>query len=273
MKLRIFQVDAFTSRTFAGNPAAVVPLESWLPDATMLAIAAENNLAETAFLVRAPGEGADCAIRWFTPEVEIDLCGHATLASAYVLRRWLGWKGDALRFSSKSGILGARFLGAGAGGAMPPIQLDFPSRPPVQAAAPAGLAAALGAEPVEVLKSRDWLVLLRSEGELAQLAPDFRALKAVPAEVGIIVTAAAAPGAAHDFSSRFFAPAAGIPEDPVTGSSHSTLAPYWAARLGKARMEARQLSRRGGELGVELAGDRVLISGRCAEYLEGWIEV
>lgn len=259
MKLQIFQVDAFSSKPFAGNPAAVVPLTSWLPDETMLAIAAENNLAETAFFVK-KGDGFD--LRWFTPTVEMDLCGHATVASAYVLYKELGYTGDEISFQSKSGELrvtrdGERFV------------LDFPSRPADPTETPVGLAAALGGTPQKVLKSRDYLAVFNSEAEILELKPDFRAIS----EVGVHAVIVTAKGDNSDFVSRFFAPSVGVDEDPVTGSAHCTLIPYWAGVLGKNELYARQVSARGGELFCELAGDRVKIAGNAALYLKGEIYI
>jgi len=259
MKLQIFQVDAFTSKPFAGNPAAVVPLDSWLPDETMLAIAAENNLAETAYFVK-NGDGFD--LRWFTPEVEMDLCGHATVASAYVLYKELGYTGEQISFQSKSGELrvtrdGERFV------------LDFPSRPAEATDTPVGLAAALGGEPQQVLKSRDYLAVYNSEAEVLALKPDFRAIS----ELGVHAVIVTAKGDNSDFVSRFFAPSVGVDEDPVTGSAHCTLIPYWAGVLGKNDLYARQVSARGGELFCELNGDRVKIGGNAALYLKGEIYI
>ena len=259
MKLDIYQVDAFTSAPFHGNPAAVVPLESWLPDATMLDIAAENNLAETAFFVP---NGDGFHIRWFTPEVEIDLCGHATLASAYVLYNQFGFDGPQVRFESMSGELRVSREGSR-------LVLDFPSRPPAECDVPAGLVDALGAAPQTILKSRDYFAVYESEADILALNPDFRAIAAIDVHA-VIVTA---PGNTSDFVSRFFAPAVGIDEDPVTGSAHSTLTPYWAERLGKSTLFARQVSRRGGEVYCELAGDRVKLGGDAVLYLKGEIYV
>lgn len=259
MKYDIYQVDAFTSKPFGGNPAAVVPLDSWLPDETMQSIALENNLSETAFFVQGE-DGYD--IRWFTPTFEIDLCGHATLGSAHVLFNELGVSDDVLRFHSKSGLLTV----AREGGRM---VLDFPSRPAVPAEAPEGLFAAIGREPKEVLRSRDYMLVYESEADILAIDPDFSALGKIHTHA-VIVTA---PGETSDFVSRFFAPEAGINEDPVTGSSHCNLIPYWAERLGKAQMFARQLSSRGGEIWCELAGDRVKIAGQAVLYLKGEIYV
>lgn len=259
MKLEIYQVDAFTSKPFHGNPAAVVPLEAWLPDETMLAIAAENNLAETAFFVK---EGDGYELRWFTPEVEIDLCGHATVASGYVLYNELGYSGPEIKFRSKSGELrvsrdGERFV------------LDFPSRPAAECDIPDGLVEALGTAPTKILKSRDYLAIYKTEADILALKPDFRAI----AGLGVHAVIVTAPGNRSDFVSRFFAPAVGIDEDPVTGSAHCTLTPYWAERLGKNTLFARQVSKRGGEVHCELAGDRVKLGGDAVLYLKGEIYV
>jgi PhzF family phenazine biosynthesis protein len=261
MRLPIYQVDAFADKLFGGNPAAICPLPQWLPDATMQAIAAENNLAETAFFVR---EGGDYALRWFTPAVEVDLCGHATLASAHIVFSFLEPKRESVNFQTlKAGTLSvARHADL--------LVMDFPSRPPAPVEAPAGLLAALGGTPREVLKARDHLVVYGSAAEVLALTPDFAAL----GKVDGWATAATAPGEdGVDFVSRFFAPRQGIDEDPATGSSHCTLVPYWAKRLGKTELEARQLSRRGGALRCALRGDRVSIGGRAVLYLEGQITV
>ena len=262
MRLPIYQVDAFADKLFGGNPAAICPLPQWLPDATMQAIAAENNLAETAFFVR---EGSDYALRWFTPTVEVDLCGHATLASAHIVFSFLEPKRENVNFQTlKAGTLNvARRDDL--------LVMDFPARPPNPVEAPAGLLAAIGGKPREVLKARDHLVVYGSAAEVAALTPDFAALAKIADCWAAIVTAPGDNGV--DFVSRFFAPAKGVPEDPVTGSSHCTLVPYWAKRLGKTELNARQLSRRGGALRCALRGDRVSIGGRAALYLEGQITV
>lgn len=260
MELDIYQVDAFTSTPFHGNPAAVVPLDSWLPDNTMLDIAAENNLAETAFFVQREGGGFD--LRWFTPEIEMDLCGHATLASAFVLYDSLGFDEPQISFFTKSGELRVARDGKR-------LVMDFPSRPAVETEVPAGLAEALGGEPKLVLKSRDYLAVYDTQADVLALKPDFRAIK----ELGVHAVIVTAPGEDADFVSRFFAPSVGVDEDPVTGSAHCTLIPYWAERLGKNELFARQVSRRGGELYCELQGDRVKIGGEAVLYLEGEIFV
>ncbi len=261
MRLPIYQVDAFAETLFGGNPAAICPLPEWLPDATMQAIAAENNLAETAFFVR---EETDYALRWFTPAVEVDLCGHATLASGHVVFKFLEPGRERVNFRTlKAGVLTvARHSDM--------LMMDFPARPAVAAAAPAGLLAALGRTPREVLKARDHMVVYGSAAEVAALKPDFAAL----AKVDCWAAMATAPGEdGADFVSRFFAPRQGIEEDPATGSSHCTLVPYWANRLGKRELKARQLSRRVGTLTCALNGDRVAIGGHAVLYLEGEIEI
>ena len=264
MRIPFYHVDAFASQPFAGNPAAVCPLESWLSDATLQAIAAEHNLSETAFYV---AREADYELRWFTPEVEIDLCGHATVASAHVIfdvRRERA--GSHITFQSQSGELGInRTLKQGS----PLYALDFPARPPQPCAIPPGLIPALGATPQTVLAARDYLCVFATEDELLALAPDFTKIAALD-RFAVIVTA---PGKNCDFVSRFFAPAKGVDEDPVTGSAHCTLIPYWAERLGKSELFARQRSRRGGELWCQHRGGRVSIAGRATKYSEGIIEL
>jgi len=260
MKLPLYQLDAFSGRLFAGNPAAVCPLARWLPDATMQTIAAENNLSETAFLVP---EGADFGLRWFTPTVEVDLCGHATLASGKVVFERLRPGSAAVRFHTKSGALGVAKKGDW-------LELDFPARPAKPCDAPAVLLDALGGNPREVQKGvRDYLVVYGSEAEVLALRPEFAALATLDG-ASVIVTA---EGDEADFVSRFFAPSHGVDEDPVTGSAHCVLTPYWAERLGKRTLDARQVSKRGGVLRCELRGERVGIAGQAVFYLEGTIEV
>jgi PhzF family phenazine biosynthesis protein len=261
MRLPLYQVDAFADRLFSGNPAAVVPLAEWLPAATMQAIAAENNLSETAFFVR---EGDDYALRWFTPTVEVELCGHATLASAFVILRLLEPR-PAVRFRTlHSGMLRAAQEGEG-------LAMDFPVWRSEPCPLPADLPAALGARPLETHRcGRHLLAVFARAEDVAGLTPDFAALKRGAGE-SVIVTAPGKDGI--DFVSRYFAPAFGIDEDPVTGSAHCLLTPYWSERLGKTRLAARQISRRGGSLGCALAGDRVVLTGRCALYLEGTITI
>jgi predicted PhzF superfamily epimerase YddE/YHI9 len=259
MTIPYYQVDAFTDRVFSGNPAGVCLLEVWLPDTTLQAIARENNLSETAFVVR---RGEEFDLRWFTPTVEIDLCGHATLAPAFVIFSELAHATPEIRFHTKSGVLGAARDGE-------TIVLDFPAMHAVRSEVPAALASGLGWIPREVWKTRDYLAVFESAEEILSLQPDMAQLATLDC-LGIIVTA---PGKDCDFVSRFFAPGAGIPEDPVTGSSHSTLVPYWSVRLGRQRLHARQLSVRGGELWCEERGDRVGIGGRCALYSRAQIEL
>lgn len=259
MDLQIFQVDAFTSKPFGGNPAAIVPLAEWLPDETMQRVAMENNLSETAFFVQ---NGDVYDLRWFTPTFEIDLCGHATLASSYVIFELLGSSENVLRFQTKSGELTVERVGG-------KLVLDFPSRPAATCDAPAGLIEAIGSEPKEVLKSRDYVLVYESEADVRAIEPNFAEILKIPTHA-VIVTA---PGTDCDFVSRFFAPEVGVFEDPVTGSAHCTLIPFWAERLGKTEMFARQVSARGGELFCELRGDRVKIGGYATLYLKGEIYV
>ena len=258
MKLPIYQVDAFTSLLFAGNPAAVVFCESELPVETMLSIAAENNLAETAFVI---GRGNETEIRWFTPTVEVDLCGHATLAAAHVLFNHLDFPGNEVAFSSKSGPLYVRQKGES-------LYLDFPADSIRAVEPPEPLIIGLGLEPKELYRGRDdYLAIFENEDNIVSLLPDMVLISQVPAR-GVIVSA---PGHEADFVSRFFAPQSGIPEDPVTGSAHTTLIPYWSRRLGKDHFRAKQVSRRGGELVCKDLGERVEIGGRAVTYLSGEI--
>lgn len=260
MDLRLYQVDAFADRLFGGNPAAVCPLETWLPDEVMQKIAVENNLSETAFYVRT---GSGFHIRWFTPAVEVALCGHATLATAHVIFNHDHYPGGVIELDSKSGPLKVRREDD-------LLVLDFPAERPERVDPPAGLVAALGREPIEIwLGKSDYMAVYAAEDDVATLAPDIPALGAVPGRA-VIVTA---PGREVDFVSRFFAPRVGVPEDPVTGSAHTKLTPYWSARLGKPVLSALQLSKRGGRLRCRMAGDRVEIAGRVVPYLTGTITV
>jgi len=261
MKLPLYQVDAFTAEVFKGNPAAVCFLDAWLDDARLLAIAAENNLSETAFLV--PMEGG-FELRWFTPVTEVALCGHATLASAFVLFRRRGWAAPSIPFRTRrSGILTVvqrEDL----------IEMDFPVRPPSPQDPPKALSEALGVEPREFcVSAEDALVVVEDEAIVRNLQPDIPALLRTPYR-GTIVTA---KGKSCDFVSRFFAPRVGVAEDPVTGSAHCVLTPFWSKRLGKRNLHAQQVSRRGGELFCEDRGQRVGIAGRTVLYLEGEITV
>ena len=259
MKLTIYQVDAFAETVFKGNPAAIVPLEDWIEDSFMQQIAMENNLSETAFLVKNDG---GYHIRWFTPEYEIDLCGHATLASAYVIKNFLEphiqeihfstQKAGELKTTAKDGI----------------YTLDFPSRMPEPCETPDALLKSLGiSTAVEVLRSRDYFVVLPNEEAVQNVEPDYTLMRELDT-IGVIVTA---KGHEADVVSRCFYPGAGIPEDPVTGSAHCNIVPYWSEKLGKTKLFCRQLSPRGGDLQCELAGDRVLMSGKCVLFLQGEI--
>jgi PhzF family phenazine biosynthesis protein len=258
LKIPMYQVDAFAGHVFSGNPAAICPLETWLPDAQMQAIAAENNLAETAFFVR---NGAGYKLRWFTPAVEVDLCGHATLASAYVIMNDLTPGERSVSFETNSGTLTVTRDGD-------LYSMDFPSRKPERCGEVCPeLLPALGGKPEAVLAARDYFVVYGSEEKLRALKPDFSALMKID-RFAVIATA---PGREVDFVSRFFAPAKGVPEDPVTGSAHCSLIPYWSERLGKKQLHAYQVSPRGGELWCEDRGERVTISGKAVRFFEGTI--
>ncbi|MGH9528908.1 MAG: PhzF family phenazine biosynthesis protein [Terriglobales bacterium] len=266
MELSIFQVDAFAGNVFAGNPAAICPLEEWLEDKKLQAIAAENNLSETAFFVRESGE---YGLRWFTPQCEVDLCGHATLASAFVLLNILEPQNASIRFKTRSGILTVNRDGE-------LISMDFPSLPPWECENPPeelrqGIPVANGsAGPTAAFQSKGkYLVIYEKEEQIRTAAPNFEILKKLH-PLGVCITA---PGDRSDFVSRYFVPSFGIPEDPVTGSTHSSLVPYWAARLNKMKFHARQLSKREGDLWCELKGERVILKGKAVLYLTGKISV
>lgn len=266
MNTPIYQIDAFTNTLFQGNPAAVMPLGSWLPDDRLQAIALENHLSETAFLVPLTDGRADFHIRWFTPAVEVPLCGHATLASAWVVFNKLEWSKDTVTFQSKSGPLAVKKLDDGW------LELDFPNLAFEAQATPQPILDALPGAPAEafyVPNDTNYMVVLDSEAAVLAAQPDIRTLGTLGNQ-GLIVTAA---GETCDFVSRYFAPGAGIDEDPVTGSIHSVLVPYWAEKLGRQRLNARQLSARGGELRCELRGDRVAIAGQAAFYMEGSVHL
>jgi PhzF family phenazine biosynthesis protein len=261
MQLPLYHVDAFTDQVFHGNPAAVCPLESWLPDELMQRIAMENSLAETAFFV--PG-GDGFEIRWFTPEIEMDLCGHATLASAHVIARHLRYPLSVIKFRSQSGLLAVRVEGD-------LLTLDFPSRKPQPSRLPQVILDAFPAVPLEALKARDYLLVYEDEEIIRRMQPRQDILSQIDLGTGgVIVTA---PGREVDFVSRFFSPGASIFEDPVTGSAHCTLIPYWSERLGKQTLHAWQLSARGGRLLCQDAGERVLIAGKAVTYLAGTITI
>jgi PhzF family phenazine biosynthesis protein len=261
MRTPIFQLDAFATRVFTGNPAAVIPTDRFPADAVMQAIAAENNLAETAFLVP---DGRDYRLRWFTPAIEVPLCGHATLASAAVVMERLEPGRTEVVFHSASGPLKVNRAGVG-------YVMDFPARPFEPVSTPPGLAEALGVAPVEVYANTfNYMALVESAQTLRGLAPEMAAIARLN-RGGVIVTAVGE--GSYDFVSRYFAPAKGIPEDPVTGSAHCMLAPYWAKRLNKTAFRAFQASRRGGEVICRLLGDRVELEGTCVFYLEGAVEI
>jgi PhzF family phenazine biosynthesis protein len=260
MKLTIYQIDAFAKEVFKGNPAAICPLKEWLDADLMQKIALENNLSETAYFVKREDF---YEIRWFTPTYEIDLCGHATLASAFVIFEILQAETDKIKFiSHKSGELFVEKNGN-------VLTLDFPSRPVSPAEVPSGLIEAIGKQPKEVLKARDYFLVYENEQEILDISPDFTALLKIDAH-GFIVTA---KGDSSDFVSRFFAPEVGVFEDPVTGSAHCNLIPFWAERLGKTELFGKQISARGGELFCELRDDRVKIGGNAVLYLKGEIYV
>ena len=259
MDLSIYQIDAFSSCVFEGNPAAVCPLDEWLPDETMQSIAEENNLSETAFFV--PKDDG-FHIRWFTPASEVDLCGHATLGSAYVLFNILGYKNEAIQFDSKSGILVVTKQDDW-------LTLDFPKQPPVYCETPKEIVEAFNKEPIECMMSEDIIAVFENEIDIESANPNFEQLKKLDSR-GVIITA---KSMRYDLVARFFAPKYGIPEDPVTGSAYTQLAPYWASKLGKQKFKAKQLSSRGGELYCEILGDRVLISGKATKYMVGKITI
>ena len=260
MKIRLFQVDAFARRQFEGNPAAVCPLGAWLEDDILQAIAEENNLSETAFFVPA---GTGFELRWFTPLAEVDLCGHATLASAHVLFGELAHPEPVIRFATRSGELTVERRGD-------LLAMDFPARPPRPCAAPVALIEGLGAQPAEVLAADDYVAVFDGEAAVRALNPDMALLRELDLR-GVCVTAPAS--GEIDFVSRFFAPGVGVPEDPVTGSSHCELAPYWAARLGRNHLRARQVSGRGGDVACELQGDRVILAGAAVTFMKAEIDL
>jgi PhzF family phenazine biosynthesis protein len=259
MQLTLYQVDAFTGRIFGGNPAAVVPLSQWPADEVMQHIAAENNLSETAFFTGTQGR---YDLRWFTPVAEVDLCGHATLATAWVLYHRLHADFEQLRFQTRSGELRVARVADG-------LLMDFPSQPASRCIPPVELLQALAIEPQEVLEAEDYMVVFQNEQQVRDLKPDLLLLKKIPLR-GVVVTA---PGEEADFVSRMFGPKIGIDEDPATGSSHCSLTPYWADKFGKSKLVARQLSKRGGEMLCELDGQRVRLTGQCVEYMQATIYI
>ncbi|MDC0235053.1 PhzF family phenazine biosynthesis protein [Candidatus Marinimicrobia bacterium] len=259
MKLSLYQIDAFANKVFEGNPAAVIPLEDWLPAKTMQLIALENNLSETAFFC--PSDN-NYEIRWFTPNGEIELCGHATLASAYVLFNILNYKTEQIEFNSLSGRLTVTKVND-------LFRLDFPSQNPIKCKMPRLLTEGLGRESNNCYKNEDYLVVFETENEIANIKPDFNKLKMLDSR-GVIITA---PGLNYDFVSRAFFPKYGVLEDPVTGSAHTKLIPYWAEKFGKSKLIAKQVSKRGGELFCENDKNRVYISGHAKLYMKGEIEI
>lgn len=260
MLIPFYQVDAFTDRLFGGNPAGVCPLEEWLPEEVMQKIAMENNLSETAFYIRKDG---GYHIRWFTPKVEVNLCGHATLASAHIIFQTLGNSDGNIPFESRSGLLNVRKEGE-------LLVLDFPANKPQRTGLPEDFIHSLNITPIQCYRGKeDYLLLYKSQQEIESLLPDFKRLEKTDARA-VIVTA---PGNSVDFVSRFFAPRVGVDEDPVTGSAHTVLIPFWAEKLGKNEMKALQLSRRGGSIFCRLRDDRVDIGGKAVTYLKGEITV
>jgi len=259
MKYPFYQIDAFAEKIFEGNPAGVVPLEEWLADKTMQAIAEENNLADTAFFVK---KNNGYTIRWFTPTKEVNLCGHATLAAAFVLFNFLDYKKDIIEFDSLSGPLSVKKTDQ-------LLTLNFPSQPPEVCEAPIELIKGLGKTPTQCLKHMDYIAVFDSEDEVLNITPNHYFLEQLDLR-GVIITA---PSEKYDFVVRFFAPKYAIAEDPVTGSAYTQLTPYWSNRLGKNKLYAKQLSARGGKVYCELLGDRVLISGNAIKYMDGTIEL
>lgn len=264
MKIDIYQIDAFTSKLFGGNPAAVCPLDTWPTDEVLQNIAIENNLAETAFFVQSSKNRFH--LRWFTPEFEMDLCGHATLASAFVIVNELGNNSDEILFDTQSGPLTVKKAGDY-------FELDFPSRPPQKAELPQIIRDGLNIQPKEIWKARDYLLVYESEDDIEKIKPNIAILNQINIDPGGIIVTAKGKSENVDFVSRLFTPQATVFEDPVTGSAHCTLTPFWAERLNKTKLRALQISERGGELICQLNKDRVAIRGKVIKYLEGTIHV
>lgn len=264
MKLKIFQIDAFTDKLFGGNPAAVCPLDNWLTDDTLQNIAIENNLAETAFFVQL--EKNRFHLRWFTPEFEIDLCGHATLASAFVIFEEMKYRGDEILFDTQSGMLSVKKENEY-------YELDFPSRPPQKSDLPKIISDGLNIQPKEIWKARDYLLVYDSEDDIKSIKPNIAILNQIKIDPGGIIVTAKGKSGNVDFVSRFFTPQATVFEDPVTGSAHCTLIPFWADRLNKTKLRAIQISERRGELICQIHKDRVAIKGKAIKYSEGTIEL
>ncbi|GLS26592.1 PhzF family phenazine biosynthesis protein [Marinibactrum halimedae] len=259
MKLPIYQVDAFASKSFEGNPAAVCPLESWLSDATLQSIAEENNLSETAFFIC---EGEHYSLRWFTPEEEVDLCGHATLATAHVLFKHFDYQNDAITFSTRSGELVVTQSDSG-------YEMNFPATLPQVIEPPNTLLEAIGVSPTETLLAFDYIVVLENEEQVRKVEPNFLLMSKLDYR-GVLITA---PGESVDFVSRCFFPSLRVNEDPVTGSAHCELAPYWSQRLNKKHLIAQQLSQRTGMVGCEVRSDRVILTGSAVDYLQGTLSI
>jgi PhzF family phenazine biosynthesis protein len=259
VRLKQYQVDAFARRIFTGNPAAVCPLNAWLDDKVLQALAEENNLSETAFFVPTPG---GFHLRWFTPVAEVDLCGHATLASAHVIFEILGYPEQVIQFETRSGTLAVERRGG-------LLSMSFPSMPPKPCPPPPALIEGLGRNPVEILAAQDYIAVFETEAVIRSISPELTKLK----ELGLRGVSVTAPGSSVDFVSRFFAPKFGIPEDPVTGSVHCTLAPYWASKLGKATLTAQQVSKRGGDILCEVNGGRVVLLGSAITFMVAEIDM
>lgn len=269
--LRQYQIDAFTSSPFSGNPAAVVPLERWIPEAKMQLIAAENNLSETAFFAPNNDAQSDFDLRWFTPTVEMDLCGHATLATAHTLFRHMDWSTPTVRFATRSGVLEVERIPELPGR----YAMNFPTKNVEPVEIPVALVEALGRRPAELYRGKKLLAFFESKRDIHELRPDFARLAAIEELTNVRGVICTAPGSSHDFVSRFFAPSLGVNEDPVTGSAHCILAPFWASRLGKAKLSAHQVSSRGGEMLCEVSADasRVRLTGDAVSVIESTILV
>ncbi|MDG2073643.1 MAG: PhzF family phenazine biosynthesis protein [Polaribacter sp.] len=264
MRINIYQIDAFTDQLFGGNPAAVCPLVDWLDDEILQNIAIENNLAETAFFVQSSENRFH--LRWFTPEFEMDLCGHATLASAFVIIEELGNKYNEVLFDTQSGLLTVKKIGDY-------YELDFPSRPPKKSSLPKIISDGLNIQPKEIWKARDYLLVYDTEDDIEGIKPNIAILNQINIDPGGIIVTSKGKSENVDFVSRLFTPQATVFEDPVTGSAHCTLVPFWADRINKTELRALQISKRGGELLCQLNKDRVLIKGKAVKYLEGTIEL
>lgn len=265
MRVSLYQIDAFTEELFRGNSAAICPLEKWLDDETLQNIAVENNLAETAFFVQLSEDHFH--LRWFTPEIEMDLCGHATLASAFVIFEELGFDGEEVRFDTKSGLLTVKKAENGY------LEMDLPSRPPEKGELPEIISRAFNIQPSGVFKARDYLLLYENEEDIQNIKPNLEIINQINIDPGGIIVTAKGESEDVDFVSRFFTPQAVVFEDPVTGSAHCTLVPFWANQLNKDKLKALQISKRRGELLCKLDGDRVKIKGKAVKYLEGVIEL